>query len=181
MADKVVEFGGDKGDLRLRGKNNQEGTSGKYSGYSQISFGNTVDVACTGDIRTLLDYNNYENVATGSARFYYLFKDCTQLTSAPDLPAKSLADDGYRSMFQGCTSLTAAPDLPATKLADHCYALMFKGCTKLNKAPDKLPAMTMASSCYLEMFYNCTSLTDAPDLPATTLAKGCYESMFLGM
>lgn len=180
VADKVVEFGGDKGDLRLRGKDNLEGTSGKYSGYSQISFSTTADVACTGDIRTLLDYENFETVATGSARFYCLFKDCTQLTSAPNLPAKTLADGGYWSMFQGCTSLTAAPDLPATELADLCYANMFDGCTKLNKVPDVLPALTMASNCYRQMFYNCTSLTTAPNLPATKLAEYCYFGMFWG-
>ena len=28
------------------------------------------------------------------------------------------------------------------------------------------------------MFYGCSSLTQAPVLPATTLATGCYESMF---
>ena len=179
--DPGVEFGGDKGDLRLRGKNNLGGTSGKYRGYSQISFGNTdVNVECTGDIRTLLDYENYETVATGSARFYRLFKDCTQLTSAPNLPAKTLADGGYQGMFHSCTSLTDAPDLPATELAESCYAWMFKGCTKLNKVPDALPAMKMASSCYLEMFYNCTSLTDAPDLPAKELADNCYSGMFWG-
>ena len=181
VADKVVEFGGDKGDLRLRGKNNLGGTSGKYRGYFQISFGNTdVNVACTGDIRTLLDYTNYENVATGSARFYCLFKDCTQLTSAPNLPAKTLADGVYRSMFQGCTSLENAPDLPATELADFCYAFMFYGCTNLKKVPDALPAQTMASSCYDEMFYNCISLTAAPDLPAKELAENCYSGMFWG-
>ena len=178
---EAVTFGGSKGTLSLRGKNNLGGTSGKYSGYSQISFGNTdVNVACTGDIRTLLDYTNYENVATGSARFYCLFKDCTQLTSAPNLPAKTLADGVYRSMFQGCTSLENAPDLPATELADFCYAFMFYGCTKLKKVPDALPAQTMASSCYNQMFYNCTSLEKAPQLPATTLAESCYKNMFQG-
>lgn len=30
------------------------------------------------------------------------------------------------------------------------------------------------------MFSGCTNLTVAPDLPAATLAKGCYESMFNG-
>ena len=178
---EAVTFGGSKGTLSLRGKNNLGGTSGKYSGYSQISFGNTdVNVACTGDIRTLLDYTNYENVATGSARFYCLFKDCTQLTSAPNLPAKTLADGVYRSMFQGCTSLENAPDLPATELADFCYAFMFYGCTKLKKVPDALPAQTMAISCYDEMFFNCISLTTAPDLPAKELAKNCYSGMFWG-
>lgn len=65
VADAVVEFGGDKGDLRLRGKNNQNGTAASGTNYSQISFGNDVNVACTGDIRTLLDYENYENLQHG--------------------------------------------------------------------------------------------------------------------
>ena len=30
------------------------------------------------------------------------------------------------------------------------------------------------------MFFGCTSLTQAPALPATTLAIGCYSSMFWG-
>jgi hypothetical protein len=30
------------------------------------------------------------------------------------------------------------------------------------------------------MFYGCTSLVTAPELPATTLANGCYQSMFGG-
>ena len=207
VADKVVEFGGDKGDLRLRGKDNLSGTAGSNSiAYSTITFGKTVDVACTGDIRTLLDYENYENVATESARFSYLFYNCTQLTSAPNLPATKLADrcysnmfygcinlktvptlpamkmfsGGYRSMFQGCTSLENAPDLPAKELADLCYAFMFSGCTKLKKGPDALPAKKMASSCYDKMFYNCISLTAAPDLPAKDLAENCYSGMFRG-
>lgn len=207
VPDAVVEFGGTKGDLRLRGKNNLKGTAGSVGNYSQISFVTPdVDVACTGDIRTLLDYENYENVATESARFNYLFYKCTQLTSAPNLPATKLADrcysymfygctnlktvptlpamkmfsGGYRSMFQGCTSLENAPDLPATELADFCYAFMFQGCTNLKKVPDALPAMTMDISCYKQMFYNCNSLTAAPNLPATELAKDCYFGMFQG-
>ncbi len=28
------------------------------------------------------------------------------------------------------------------------------------------------------MFSGCTSLTKAPELPATTLAEGCYQKMF---
>jgi hypothetical protein len=35
-------------------------------------------------------------------------------------------------MFRGCTSLTTAPSLPATTLADYCYDGMFSGCTNLN-------------------------------------------------
>ena len=43
-----------------------------------------------------------------------------------------------------------------------------------------LPATTLTKSCYNSMFYGCTSLTTAPALPATTLADYCYESMFNG-
>ena len=34
-------------------------------------------------------------------------------------------------MFRNCTSLTTAPELPATTLAESCYSYMFYGCTKL--------------------------------------------------
>ena len=54
---------------------------------------------------------------------------------------------------------------------------MFEGCTSLTTAP-KLPATTLTKYCYASMFYNCTSLTTAPELPATTLAESCYEYMF---
>ena len=35
-------------------------------------------------------------------------------------------------MFNGCTSLTTAPELPAITLAESCYHSMFSGCTSLN-------------------------------------------------
>ena len=35
-------------------------------------------------------------------------------------------------MFSGCTSLTTAPELPAKTLAEYCYQLMFRGCTSLS-------------------------------------------------
>ena len=60
-------------------------------------------------------------------------------------------------MFYGCTSLTSAPSLPATTLADGCYAGMFSNCTSLTSAPS-LPATTLAEYCYNGMFYNCNKL-----------------------
>lgn len=178
VADEVVEFGGDKGDLRLRGKNNLKGTATSGTNYSKISFGDAdVNVACTGDIRTLLDYENYENVATWYAKFCSLFNGCTQLTAAPELPAEILAVYCYANMFRGCTSLEKAPDLPAMTLAPNCYQWMFYGCIKLKEAP-KLEAKSLEKACYNGMFFGCTSLTTAPDLPATKLAISCYTSMF---
>ena len=177
--DPGVEFGGDKGDLRLRGTNT-DGTASADDPYSTIKLTDpNVKVACTGDIRTLLDWKNYSTVETQNARFCNLFQDCSVLTSAPELPATTLADNCYYSMFSGCKSLTSAPKLPATTLALGCYSSMFSGCKSLTSAPT-LSATELAICCYTGMFYGCTSLTSAPKLSATTLVEGCYEGMFIG-
>ena len=177
--DKEVIFGGTNGDLRLRGIN-PNGTTNGSTRYSTITFTDpTVNVACTGDIRTLLDWRIYNIVETNNARFCNLFNGCSVLTSAPELPATTLADYCYYQMFFGCTSLTSAPKLSATTLADYCYYKMFYGCTSLTSTPE-LPATTLEDYCYQSMFFGCTSLTSAPELPATTLEYGCYYEMFDG-
>ena len=178
VVDKEVTFGGTNGDLRLRGTNHN-GTADGFDWYSTITFTDpTVDVACTGDIRTLLDWRIYNIVETNNAMFCSLFNGCSVLTSAPELPATKLAEDCYYQMFSGCTNLTAAPELPATTLENSCYRDMFWSCTKLTSAPE-LPATTLANYCYYGMFEKCTNLTSAPELPATVLAEACYGSMFL--
>ena len=178
-ADTEVTFGGANSTLRLRGKNINGTASGPLA-YSTIKFTDpNVKVACTGDIRTLLDWRNYSTVNTPNARFCSLFYDCAVLTSAPELPATKLAENCYSNMFEGCTSLTSAPELKATTLANNCYSSMFSGCTSLEKAPE-LPAKTLAEACYFCMFYGCTSLEKAPELKATELAGSCYPSMFQG-
>ena len=177
-----VPFGGAKGTLRLRGTNINGTASGssEYSDYSTITFTDkTVKVACTGDIRTLQDWRNYSTVDTQNAKFCYLFDGCSVLTSAPDLPATTLADKCYFKMFEGCTSLTSAPELKATTLEDYCYFGMFRGCTSLTSAPE-LKATELAGSCYGSMFSGCTSLEKAPELKATTLENKCYSYMFYG-
>ena len=203
-ANKEVEFGGAKGNLRLRG-NNVKGTASSIYDCSNITFTKPyVKVACTGDIRTLLGWESYRTVDTKDALFCNLFDHCSALTSAPELPAENLADHCYKSMFyecsslktapklpakilasecythmfNGCSSLKKAPELPAETLADGCYASMFQGCYALESAPASLPAKKMASQCYSWMFYGCSSLKVAPELPATELASNCYCGMF---
>ena len=61
-----------------------------------------------------------------------MFKGCTALSSAPELPATELSSNCYRGMFGGCTSLVTAPVLPATKLVSRCYQSMFADCINLN-------------------------------------------------
>ena len=181
---KVVEnnpitFGGTNSTLRLRGKNHN-GTAKDSWNYATITFDKPdVKVTCTGDIRTLLDHESYKTAATDQARFCYLFENCKALTSAPDLPAETLADNCYLSMFRNCTNLVNAPALPAETLNEFCYENMFEGCTNLKKAPE-LPATKLADYCYRSMFYNCKSLDTAPTLSVEDLANNCYSTMFKG-
>lgn len=178
--DKEVEFGGAKGSLRLRGKNPNGTASSSVYNYSTITFTHSdVKVACTGDIRTLLDWEYYKTVDTQNARFYNLFDHCTALTSAPELPAENLANYCYKSMFYGCSSLKTAPKLPAKTMASECYTHMFNGCSSLKVAPE-LPATELARNCYGGMFFNCENLTTAPVLSATALVDYCYDQMFNG-
>lgn len=199
-----ISFGGSLGNLRLRGKSSQ-GTSDE-STFCKFVFGaSDVMVDCTGDIRTLIDYANYQTVNTGNARFtnlfgenpalitapelpatnlasgcyYGMFSKCTSLVKAPELPATTLSSDCYSGMFYFCESLTEAPELPAETLAENCYMYMFQNCSSLTKAP-VLNAMNLAENCYASMFMDCSSLIEAPELPATTLANYCYMEMFRG-
>ena len=62
---------------------------------------------------------------------------------------------------------------------DYAFHNLFGGCRNIvNVNSNFLPATTLAKYCYNDMFSNCTSLTTAPALPATTLAGGCYSGMF---
>ena len=178
-ANKEVTFGGTNGDLRLRGTNT-DGTASALDKYSTITFTDSyVPVACTGDIRTLLDWDNYTTVNTENAMFINLFENCSVLTSAPELPATSLAYNCYYCMFLGCKNLKSAPKLPAKALANQCYAYMFARCTNLKTAPE-LPAEVLANQCYDSMFLGCKNLKTAPKLPAKTARMYCYVSMFSG-
>ena len=178
-ANKEVTFGGTNGDLRLRGTNT-DGTASALDKYSTITFTDSnVPVACTGDIRTLLDWDNYTTVNTENAMFIKLFENCSVLTSAPELPATSLAYNCYLGMFSGCTNLKSAPKLPAPTLTTCCYTYMFSGCTNLKTAPE-LPAEVLAHQCYDSMFSGCTNLKTAPKLPAKTSRMYCYAGMFSG-
>ena len=57
------------------------------------------------------------------------------------------------------------------------FCSLFHLNTLLTTAPE-LPATDLKDGCYDSMFYGCTSLTEAPELPATKLVSDCYRYMF---
>ena len=142
--------------IYFRGSNNTYimGTNGSGSNGWKIT-GSTVE--CNGNIECLLDYQKVaagEHPEMGSRCYIYMFYGCSSLTTAPELPATTLAQYCYSNMFNNCSSLIIAPALPATTLAVSCYRGMFYGCFRLRKIP-ALPAHILPDYCYYGMFKEC--------------------------
>ena len=164
------------GDYVYMKGDNSQGFSN--SDIKNSKFAMTGSIASSGNIMSLIDNGACQTLTIPcNYCYFYMFYGCSSLTSAPELPATTLASSCYQSMFYGCSSLTSAPELPATTLASSCYQSMFYNCSSLTSAPE-LPATTLTQSCYYSMFRDCSSLTSAPELPATILANSCYNSMF---
>lgn len=115
--------------LYLRGKGNTKfyGAPNRKGVRWQLS----AKAGCSGNIQTLLDYENPPTSISADSCYRSMFYNCTNLTSAPELPATTLTEYCYYSMFSSCTNLTTTPELPATTLTSFCYAFMFDGCSKL--------------------------------------------------
>lgn len=59
----------------------------------------------SGNIMSLLD-PTCQVTSVPAYCFYYLFKSCTGMIEAPELPATTLANNCYGWMFYGCTNLS---------------------------------------------------------------------------
>ena len=97
--------------------------SSDYGGFIYNRFVMAGKISASGNVDTLLNQN--VNATLTFACYYGLFEYCTSLTSAPELPATTLADYCYKLMFHGCTSLTTAPTIKTytSGLAD-CFSQM---------------------------------------------------------
>lgn len=65
----------------------------------------------------------------------------------------------------------------------YAFYNLFDGNTHIKNHAEKkllLPATTLTRDCYHSLFSGCTSLTTAPELTATTMQLQCYQGMFNG-
>ena len=144
--------------IYIRGTGNNGITYGTTSAAAWTLTGTSI--ACNGNIETLLDYAQVKaGIHPSMEEFCFgsMFANCTNLTTAPALPATTVSGRCYRGMFANCTNLTTAPALPATTLGIYCYESMFQGCTSLATVP-ALPATTLKNYCYRSMFQGCTQI-----------------------
>lgn len=127
------------------------------------------------------DFQGQTDLTSKNSAFRSLFQGNTTLQSAENmiLPATKLAEFCYQSMFSGCTNLTTAPELPAMTLESTCYGNMLRG-TSITEAPE-LPATTLAPSCYINMFNGCTRLTSITCLATDISASRCTTNWVSGV
>lgn len=154
-------------DLYLRGSNSVLATTG--NNYVNFVFSTNSPVYCSGNIMHLFDYTQdltafpWNNTADRGVK--NMFNGCTQLVTAPSLPAmKSLQGDytlpvfAYYQMFYGCTSLTVPPALPSTIVDTSTYDSMFYGCTSLSSLPRLSHLISVNTDGLNRMFMNCSSI-----------------------
>ena len=127
-------------------------------------YGNIMSLINATDYATTISLGNSTDNQYALA---CLFQDCEKLYNPSDmtidLPATELAKYCYQQMFKDCTHLTVAPELPTGKdpaddLKEGCYQGMFQNCISLEESPE-LPAKALVSNCYDYMFSGCTSLS----------------------
>ena len=97
-------------------------------------------IAASGNIMSLLDKTCQSKTISNANCYYSMFRDCTSLTTAPALPATTLATDCYSYMFRGCTSLQV-------------YSSSGTGHNKAWRIPTRGSASSYTSQS--NMFYNC--------------------------
>lgn len=134
-----------------------------------------------------LTYNVDSKTTAGERAYLGTFKDCHELRTCGvydgRLSFTNISKSTYYMMYNGCYKLLVGPSIAATAIGESCCSHMFMNCYRLiglGDYDDKnlLPATTVAKNCYWSMFQHCLSLTKAPSLPAQTLAEGCYNYMF---
>ena len=128
--------------IKFRGDNSKFSTSIN----DRYRFVMSGTIAASGNVMSLVDSTMVSTTIPCNYCYYAMFFNCTGLTSAPALPATTLATGCYYYMFQGCTSLTTAPVLPATTLATNCYYEMFNLCTKLSSIEVSFTSWTQATN-----------------------------------
>ena len=125
---------GDK--VYFRGNNTT--VSESYDIYYQFVMSGKI--VSSGNIMSLLDKTCQSTTISNDYCYYYMFNGCTSLTTAPALPATTLATGCYGNMFNGCTSL-------------QIYSSSGTGHTKAWRIPTSGSASSYTSQS--KMFYNC--------------------------
>ena len=159
-------------------KNNYLTMLALEDGFQAKFSGNAVEYKIDSGEWTTLASNTYTPTVNAGQRIYFK----ANLTPSSNNGIGKFVTY-YRYNLEGnCMSMLYGDEAKGkTDLTGKDYAFrdLFSGNAYLVEVEsDFLPATTLARSCYNQMFNGCTSLVTAPELPATTLTYDCYSSMF---
>ena len=108
---------------------------GTEQAYTKITANQTFNIG--GNINTLLNYYNPNNLTLPQGVFNNLFRGNINLVSAENLTLQPSSDGSlpvfaYLYLFSNCTSLIKPPVLIAKTLSNGSYYSLFDGCSKLD-------------------------------------------------
>lgn len=170
----------EKGDVvQFKGDNATYASS--ILAYNSFSA-STCEFYLVGNIMSLINSTNFSGLTTleSAYTFYSLFEDCTGLTDASSLslPATTLSDNCYAYMFYGCSGLNDVIDPSELVFNNSYYNSSIDDIVANFSVTPNLIATQLSNGCYQSMFEGCSSLTKAPVLIAETLTQNCYSQMF---
>lgn len=163
----------DSGDTVIFKANGVENNSFSGSTAKFSVFGNILSLSYGDNF-----YEHYYDSFSGDTRrgqFAELFKD-TNVISARHLklPPNGNSWDLYARMFKDCSLLVKAPELPSTTVENRCYQGMFADCHSLTTTPI-LPASILDIECYDSMFLHCPSIRNIVCLATDISAYNCMQ------
>ena len=154
-----------------------------------VRFIMTGTITAAGNIQSMLNYST----SCSDYCYYSMFRGCSSLTVAPELPATTLATGCYHSMFYDCKNLefdfeTFLKSHKNSTLADYCFAHMVNGCTKVNENRKLIPLSdwktnyntNYAESCYDGLYADCKSITQIPENYLTEIVGSTVSFKGLG-
>ena len=164
--------------------------------FEAVDAGSTIALKCKGNN---LKTATFQTSTDGQNWSDYTYETSITLANAGDRVYFKAKDDNasivraYNNYLQFTTTQAAkkvnvsgnvmsllAPEFSQMKsVGSYCFYKLFCDCKNMSDCSNlTLPATTLASGCYGSMFKACSSLTKSSALPATTLADYCYGSMF---
>lgn len=115
----VITLGAVGDAVCIRGLNTRVSkTSGEYTHFVMSG-----KIEASGDVTALLN-NEGGDIALEDYTFANLFRGCSALIKAPNIPSTTLSEGCYYCMFYE-SGLIEGPELPAKSLVAHCYEYMF--------------------------------------------------------
>lgn len=153
------------------------------SSYPGMFSGNTMSFKVYGNAESMEYGDNFSGATTvkTNSGFSQYFLNCTGLADASNLilPATTLKNTCYYRMFKGCTSLTTAPELPAPQILDNSYKEMFSGCSALNYIKCLATSKTTDSTTYWVLDVQTVSGTFIKD-PSVRVGAGNFWAIGIG-